>query len=172
MNRAQTIDRIGHLEAEHCKGCERWVREANGTINPIKVCGGCDVFNEIRALGDRLNEMTAEKKRGRFVPKTLSKGAEMTDEEVKQLIKEGVFKKDIAKALGISGTTLRNRYIKPKKLPAGVLKNLSVEDYYQKRFVEKRTRVDIAAEFNVTVSGMRRYEERHMGELTGMREAK
>lgn len=87
------IYQIGDLIEEHCQKCK------NGNKRHQECCTGCEVYNELQNMGHQL-DFLAKRKRVRARAEILSKGQDMTIQELRTLLERyKVSKKTIRKAL-------------------------------------------------------------------------
>jgi len=91
INRLKILARIDDIEEEHCASCTI----DKGSTN--KYCyTKCDVGKELRSYGDQLLGNRQDK-----VEETLAKGKDMTTNEVKYLLDQGVTRKKIGRLIGV-----------------------------------------------------------------------
>lgn len=87
----------------------------SGDVNKHSYCiDSCDIGKQLKKHGDKLLSLSREK-----AENILSKGKDMTTNDIKYLLERGYFKQDIAKHMGLSKTRARHilRDINPRGLP-------------------------------------------------------
>src|SRR5690606_4677364 len=91
----ELIHQIGDLIEERCHHCE------HGRKKNQEHCLGCNVYNELRMMGKKL-DVIAKRKRAHGHAEILSKGQDMTIRELRTLLERyNVSKKTLQKALGM-----------------------------------------------------------------------
>lgn len=53
LRKRQLVYELGELEKNHCKPCDKRINKPKH--NPKKICEGCEIHNQIRAIGERLS---------------------------------------------------------------------------------------------------------------------
>lgn len=94
MKRAEKVaifKEIGMI-LDKCRRCYYGPKSAN------KFCAACDTLCELQLLGEKVNDGRL----GTYADEILAKGPEMTRSDMVKLIKMGVEKQHMAKALGMS----------------------------------------------------------------------
>lgn len=134
MNRLSIVKRIGDLSEEHCQSCEvqAKARKERPTCKAEDYCPGCEVYTELRSLGDRLLDITNAKRKKREPEKIVKKVTakkvkkrgrknmargklEITIEEFVSLREEGKTHAEIAKLKGVALPTIKNWKTKHKE---------------------------------------------------------
>lgn len=109
IRKRKLISELGRLEETHCQGCE--LRSKTIVTNPATVCGGCNIYAQIRTIGNELAP-NADIQVGRPKEPVASKGTMeslITVEEYYTLKDQGMLDKDIADSLKSSVDRLTDR---------------------------------------------------------------